>query len=123
MIILFILGLLLGGVAVIFALENVTLITVTFFNWQITGSLALILISAICVGVLVTLLLLLPGSISNYFKYGKLITEVERLEEELRKQKTLTLFAKNIPPTPEIIEHIERGDVATKEEYQSQESF
>ncbi len=122
MIILFILGLLLGGVAVIFALENVTLITVTFFHWQITGSLAFILISAIFAGVLVTLLLLLPESISNYFKYKKLTKEVERLEEELRKQKTLTVFAKNIPPTSQTIDQIEKGEIATKEEYKGQEA-
>lgn len=113
MIILFILGLLLGGVAVIFALENMAVITVTFFHSQITGSLALILILAICSGVLVTLLLLLPESIGNYFKYKKLTTEVEKLQEELRKQKTLTAFAKTTPPTPEAIEHIEKGAVQT----------
>jgi len=111
MIILFILGLLLGGVAVIFALQNITPITVAFFQWEITGSLALVLMVAIFAGVLVTLLLLLPGSIVNYFRNRKLIKEVERLAEELRKQKTLTAFAKNTPPTPEIIEGIEKGAI------------
>ena len=121
MIILFILGLLLGGVAVIFALQNVTLITVTFFQWQITGSLAIILMAAIFAGVVVTLLLLLPGSISNYFQYRRLVKKVERLEEELRKQKALTVFAKNTPPTSETIEHIEQGAVITEVEYRNQE--
>lgn len=37
MIILFILGLLLGGVSVIFALQNVAVITVTFFFVAIDG--------------------------------------------------------------------------------------
>ncbi len=111
MIILFILGLFLGGVAVIFALQNVALITVTFFQWQITGSLALVLIAAILAGVVVTLLLLLPGSIVNYFRNRKLVKEVQRLDEELRKQKTLTTFARNTPPTPEVIEGIEKGAI------------
>lgn len=122
MIILFILGLVLGGVAVIFALENITLITVTFFHWQITGSLALILISAIVAGVCVTLLLLLPESISNYFQYKKLAKEVDRLEEELRKQKALTLFAKTMSPPSTTIQQIEKGELATKDEYISRES-
>lgn len=111
MIILFILGLVLGGVAVVFALENVTAITVTFFHYQITGSLALILMLAILAGVIVTLLLLLPESISNYFKYKALTKEIEKLQEELRKQKTLTAFAKTTPPTPEAIDQIDRGTI------------
>ena len=116
MIILFILGLLLGGSAVIFALENVTVITVTFFHWQITGSLALILISTLVTGVFVTLLLLLPESISNYFRSKALIKEIERLEEELRKQKTLTVFAKTTPPDPRTIDQIDKGSIVIKEE-------
>jgi uncharacterized integral membrane protein len=119
MIIFFILGLLLGGMAVVFALENVTIITVTFFQWQLTGSLALILMSAIAAGVFAALLLILPSSIANYFRYNSLANELEKLQEELRKQKTLTLFAKQNPPTPETIEQIEKGDIATKTEYAS----
>lgn len=115
------LGLLLGGVAVVFALQNITLITVTFFTWQITGSMALILMAAIFAGVLVTLLLLRPGSASNYFQYRRLVRQVARLEDELQKQKTLTAFAKNTQPTREIIEDIEHGAVVTKVEYLNQE--
>jgi uncharacterized integral membrane protein len=114
MIILFILGLLLGGVAVVFALQNITLVTVTFFYWQITGSLAAILMAAMLAAVLVTLLLLLPESISNYWRNRKLIKDIERLEEELRKQKALTTFAKNTPPTPERIEQIEKGAIGSE---------
>ncbi len=111
MIILFILGLLLGGIAVTFALQNITVVTVAFFSWQLTGSLALILMAAILTGVLVTLLLLLPESVANYFRYRKLTKEVASLEEELRKQKALTVFAKNTPPSAEAIDQIERGAI------------
>lgn len=113
MLILFILGLVLGGVAVLFALQNVTVVTVAFFQWQITGSLAIVLLTAIVVGVLTTLLILLPRSISEYLSYRRLLKELDRLQEELRKQKTLTLFAKTTPPTPEIIENIEKGAIAS----------
>jgi lipopolysaccharide assembly protein A len=111
MIILFILGLVLGGAAVIFALENTMVITVTFFSWQLTSSLAVILISAILAGVFITLLLLLPESISNYFKYKSLKKEIGKLEEELRKQKELTVFAKRTLPSPEAISKIEKGAI------------
>ncbi len=111
MIILFVLGLLLGGVAVIFALQNVTVITVTFLYWQLTGSLALVLISAILSGIIFTLLLLLPGSIGNYFKNRGLKKEIENLEEELRKQKELVVFANKTPPTSNDIAKIESGAI------------
>ncbi len=109
MIILFILGLLLGAVSVIFALQNVEVITVNFFSWQLTGSLALILSLAISSGVVVAILLILPESIKNYFRYKKLEKETKNLAEELRKQKELTHFAHKIPPTPEEISKIEQG--------------
>lgn len=100
MIILFIIGTLLGAVSVIFALQNVAIITVTFFSWQLTGSLAFILILAMASGAIVTTLLLLPESISNYFKFKSLEKESVDLREELRKQKELTAFAKHAPTTP-----------------------
>ncbi|MDQ3076341.1 MAG: LapA family protein [bacterium] len=109
MIILFTLGILLGVVAVFFALQNVEIITVSFFSWQLTGSLALILSVAIFSGVLITLLILLPESITSYFKYRSLKKAYKKLEEELRKQKELTTFAKITPPTLEDIAVIEKG--------------
>src|SRR5688572_30057429 len=111
MIILFIVGLLLGALTVVFALQNIAVITVTFFSWHLTGSLAVILLLAIGSGVLVTILLILPESIKNYFLYKTLEKKNAQLEEELRKQKELTMFAKKTPATTEIIHTIERGEV------------
>ncbi len=111
MIILFILGLVLGAVSVIFALQNVAIITVSFFSWQITGSLALILSLALGAGLLIAILLILPESVANYFKYRKLLKENLNLAEELRKQKELTVFAKNTPATAEEISKIEHGAI------------
>jgi len=112
MAILFILGLLLGAIAVMFSLQNIAVVTVTFFNWQFTSSLAVILILSILAGILITLLILLPGSIGNYFKYKSLKKEIGKLEEELRKQRELTLFAKITPPTPKNISDIENGAIS-----------
>lgn len=111
MIILFIVGLLLGAASVIFALQNVDIITVSFFSWHLTGSLALILLVAIATGVMIAFLLLLPKSVSDYLKYRSLQAENKKLEEELRKQKELTVFAKNTPATEEEISKIEHGAV------------
>lgn len=111
MIILFIIGLLLGAVAVIFTLQNIAVITVTFFSWHLTGSLALILSLAIGIGILITGLLVIPESIKNYFRYRSLKKDINRLEEELRKQKELTVFAKDTPPTEKEISNIENGAI------------
>jgi uncharacterized integral membrane protein len=109
MIILFILGLVLGGLAVVFSLQNIEVVTVAFFNWEMTGSLSIVLLMAILTGMLVVLCILLPGSIGNYFRYKKLKNINTRLEEELRKQKELTHFAKEIPPTANDLRKIEEG--------------
>ncbi|MFZ2149621.1 MAG: LapA family protein [Minisyncoccia bacterium] len=109
MIILFILGLLLGAVSVVFALQNIAVITVNFFSWQLTGSLALVLLLAMTSGLMIAVFLLLPEFISNYFKYKSLKKENQNLAEELRKQKELTVFAKNTSPTAEEISEIEKG--------------
>lgn len=111
MVILFIIGLLLGGVSVIFALQNTVIITVNFFSWQLTGSLALILLLAISSGIVVALLLLLPEFLSSYFRYKNLKKDKEQLEEDLRKQKELTVFAKQTSPTGEEIAKIENGAI------------
>lgn len=111
MIILFIIGILLGAVSVIFALQNIEVITVTFFSWHLTGSLAVILLFAIATGILITILMLLPEFIKNYFQYRSLKKENELLREELRKQKELTAFAQIVPPGNEDISRIEHGAI------------
>ncbi len=111
MILFFIVGILLGAFAIVFALQNVDVITVTFFSWHLTGSLALILLLSITTGVVFSTLIILPKSIKNYFRHRSLMKENQKLEEELRKQKELTVFAKMVPPTEEEISKIENGAV------------
>jgi uncharacterized integral membrane protein len=109
MIILFIIGWVLGGVAVIFTLQNIEVVMVSFFSWQFLGSLSAILSVAVAAGVFATLLIILPESIGNYFKYRNLKSENEKLTKELRKQKELTVFVKETPPTPAVIAHIQEA--------------
>ncbi|MDB5225527.1 MAG: hypothetical protein JWL87_479 [Candidatus Adlerbacteria bacterium] len=109
--IFFVVGILLGGLVVIFALQNAALVTVSFFNWQLEGSLSLILLVATFAGILIAFLIVLPESVSGYFKYRKLRKENARLEDELSKQKELTHFARKTAPTPEAIAEIEQGAI------------
>jgi uncharacterized integral membrane protein len=96
MIIFLIVGIILGGISVVFVLQNTTAITVTFFVWHITASLALVLISSIVAGIIITLLLLLPESIGNHFKFKNLEKENKKLTDELRRQKENVVFADDI---------------------------
>ncbi len=109
MIILFILGILLGAVAVMFSLQNIEMVEVVFFSWQLEGSLATILLLAITTGIIATLLILLPGSIKNSWYVRKLKGENARLEEDLRKQKELHHFASRPAASAEDLRKIEDG--------------
>ncbi|MBA3732778.1 LapA family protein [Patescibacteria group bacterium] len=111
MFVLFIIGLLLGAIAVVFALQNIVMVTVSFFAWHLQGSLAVIILLAITTGILITLLILLPGSIKNSWTVSGLRKDNKKLEEELRKQKELTHFAKHDAPTHSDISNIENGSI------------
>ena len=83
MIFFLLLGAILGGLSVIFVLQNIIPVTVTFLTWQIEGSLAVILFLAMMSGVFVTLLMLLPGLIRDEFDYSKLKQEKKEVEDDL----------------------------------------
>ncbi len=80
---LFIIGLLLGGVAVMFVLQNVAPVTVAFFGWQFEGSLALVLLLAILGGMLISWFLSLP----QMFRLSDLRWRNKRLQKDLEAHK------------------------------------
>lgn len=87
MIIFLIVGLLIGGVVVSFALQNTTMVTVALFSWRVESSLALIIILAMVIGALIGLLWLLPGSIKKTFQISNLKKQNIKLENELANKK------------------------------------
>lgn len=75
--------------AVIFALQNSVLVTAVFFSWEFEGSLALMLLIALAVGVIIGLLVLLPGIMQrnrNLRTQRKKITGFEKTNTELESQ-------------------------------------
>jgi uncharacterized integral membrane protein len=86
MIISLIIGLLLGAVTVVFALQNTASVSVVFLSWTFNGSLALILILAMGVGVVLTILLSLPGMINKNFKISSLKKQHNITKEELENK-------------------------------------
>ena len=107
--ILFALGVVLGGLTVVFSLQNIEIVAVSFFSWRLEGSLSLVLMMATLTGAIIAFLMLLPGSVRGYFRHRALIRENARLQEELRKQKELTHFARKEPATPDALSRIENG--------------
>ncbi len=87
MLIFLLIGLLLGAVAVVFALQNITTITVVFLTWHIQGSLALILLVSVAVGVIISLMVSLPGAIKRNFQIASLKRQNIKLKEELFNNK------------------------------------
>ncbi len=87
MILLLIIGLFIGGAAVVFAFQNITTITVSFLSWQLEGTLAVIILLAIASGVLFGALVLLPGTIKKDFQISSLKKQNSKLEKELADKK------------------------------------
>ncbi len=89
-----ILGVIVGGLSVIFALQNVTVVTVNLLQWEITASLSLILIGSILCGAFVTLLMLLPSVIRDQMYVSTLKRQKREVEDEFAKHRIATT------PTP-----------------------
>ena len=83
MIFFILVGAVVGGLMVIFILQNAVPITVLFLSWQIHGSLAVVLLLATLAGIIMALLATLPGLIRDEWRYGQLKADKARLEQEL----------------------------------------
>jgi uncharacterized integral membrane protein len=88
MLFLLILGIILGAVSVVFALQNVTVVTVSFFSWQATAPLAFILLGTILSAVMVTLLVLLPSLIQEAMYVKTLRQQKREVEDEFSAYRT-----------------------------------
>ncbi len=102
--ILIILALLIALIAVIFALQNTALVTVSFLVWKFDGSLALVVLLALLTGVLISILASTPSIIKNRLgtsgrnkKIKDLETRMGQLEEKLAAaHQELELY--QVPP-------------------------
>ena len=88
-------------VAVIFALQNTMTITISFLVWKITGSLSLVLLVTLAIGVVIGLLVLVPSAIKNSLAVSSHKKRLGSLEKELDEHKTkITEMQKPKPVTP-----------------------
>ncbi len=78
-----ILALVISVLAVIFALQNTSSVTLIFFGWRIDGPLALVLLVTLAVGFLVSLLASLPALIRDRLTVARQKRKVANLEATL----------------------------------------
>lgn len=87
MIFALILALIMAIVMVFFALENPVMVTVSFFGYAVQGSLALIIMVAMGIGVLIGLLVVIPGRIKSGLSNARNRKKIGNLESSLEEQK------------------------------------
>jgi uncharacterized integral membrane protein len=102
MIIFLIIGILVGAITVIFALQNINEATVSFLAWDLTGSLALIIILSVVAGLLISTLFALPGILKSHLQIVNLKKQVKKLEDDLAVAKKNQV----IGPSSSTIENI-----------------
>jgi putative membrane protein len=96
-----IVALLIAVVAVIFALQNTMLISISFFTWKVTGSLSLVLLITLAIGVVIGLLVLAPSAIKNTMRVSGHRKHIGVLEKELDEHKAkVAELQKPKPATP-----------------------
>ncbi len=82
------LALLIALVAVVFALQNATTVTIAFLAWHFDGSLALLLLLTLAVGFVVGWLAATPSIFRHRLEKKSLRKQIAKLEETLEEERT-----------------------------------
>lgn len=72
--------------AIAFALQNNTLVSIGLLGWTYQGSLALVLLFTLAIGVLIGLLVLLPSVLKRGFRISRALRHRSDLEEQLQEK-------------------------------------
>lgn len=76
------LGVVLGAGAIVFALQNNTIVALTFINWQFQSSLAVVILLTLIIGFILGVLLSVPSILSRSF----VIMGLKRQRKDLAKE-------------------------------------
>ncbi len=80
--IFFVVALILALLVTVFAVQNNQPITISFLFWSIDGSLALVLMVTLVLGIVIGVLLMAPGSVRSRLQVGGLQRSLRSLEQE-----------------------------------------
>ncbi len=110
-----IVALVIAVLAVIFALQNSMLVTISFFSWTISGSLSLVLLATLAIGVLIGLLVLAPNLLKKTFKSSSQRKRIDALENEVSQHKAKVAELQKPVPTPTLPETQQPSQSSKKE--------
>ena len=101
-----ILALLVALLVTVFAVQNNAVIAVTLFIWRIEGSLAIILMGTLFLGIVVGLFLLTPTAIRARINAADFRKRLQKKEQEIEQARKVQLFPEATqevaPPSPQV---------------------
>jgi len=106
MILSLILGFLLGAAALLFALQNTAVVSLSFLGWQFESSLALLILIALAAGIIVSLLVSIPSAVKDSFKLMGLKKDNKKLLDELAECRRTSQTVVNVveEPLPQVLD-------------------
>lgn len=104
--IFFVVALILAILVTVFAVQNNQPITISFLFWSIEGSLALVLMITLVLGIVIGVLLMVPGSVRGRLQVGGLQRSLSSLEQEkaTAAEAIVTDLAQSEAETAEAVE-------------------
>ncbi len=104
--IFFVVALILALLVTVFAVQNNKPITISFLFWSIDGSLALVLMITLVLGIVIGVLLMAPGSVRGRLQVGGLQRSLRSLEQEqaTAAEAIVTDLAQSEAETAEAVE-------------------
>lgn len=85
--ILLIFSFIIAFLAILFAIQNTDIVSISFLFWETQGSLALILFIAMVTGALISYLATAPGQIKQRLKISNQGKRISELENQLTKSQ------------------------------------
>lgn len=99
MILSLILGFLLGAAALLFALQNTSVVALSFLGYSFESSLALLILMAFAAGIIVSLLVSIPSAVRDGLRIMGLKSENKKLRDQLTEAaKSPDLVVVEEPP-------------------------
>ncbi len=98
------LGIVIGAAALLFALQNMESVSLSFIGYQFESSLALLVIASVGVGMLICALASIPSAISSAFRIMGLKKENRKLVETVQAHQDALATAASTEPVVTIID-------------------
>lgn len=87
-----ILALILAIIVTIFAVQNSKAVDVSFLTFELTGSLALVLLITLAVGIIIGILVSAPAALRRRREIGGLKKNVRKMEKDLATAREATIM-------------------------------